>query len=913
MKITVDKDNVKIEEFDIVHEGEHRVNKCSFSFSEEYTEELVKKAIFTSQNSSIEVAIINNECDIPTEILKARNIVLLGVYAYKVVDDKLDFRYSASPDAFKVNSGSYIEGASESEEITPSQFEQYMQALNDGLNKVEESLKKMDSATSSATQLVDDINQKLENGDFIGPEGPQGVTGPNGKDGVGITTITSGQSSVEGGKTITPITVNKTDGSSESFNVEAKNGQDGQNGKDGKDGANGQDGLTPSIGENGNWFIGDTDTGKPSRGKVGPSPDLSDYVKNTDYANASKAGVLKINGNAARISSDGVLSAAEVSEEQYKTTVNSIFISKGTLDNIKNFLVESSTPVITLNNTLDNLVRKNRVSDYIISLKDALKYKVFEFLVHGKVKQETTKGYNLLPYPYPSENKTQNGITFTVNIDGSVTLNGTSTGFSSFQIYAGVGLNQALEIPGNYISGGNSKAQIGIYHNIDNTDYPQLALNNSGFTEIDKSTYNTGYIEIRVNSGLTFNNETIFPMLSNEQNIPWEPYTGGQPSPSPDYPQPITTLTFDKITRCGKNLFDVNDTSAISDSVSIDDDGWINVNIDNSSGTNTKFVNVWTYPKYNIKVNTSYKLVLEIKSHSGNNGYLSPVSNDHSSYSQFNNQYQYFFYNIVDNSISVYDILSQKSFDKAKTMLRTFVSCYAGEKLQITFRISVIEDTSVTPQNFVYEPYQATEYAIDLQGNEMVELPNGVKNDLITDKYGNVSLIKNVGKVIFDGSDDEDWTFDTVSDGTNIRQFHILFENIYYNHVYYKITVLSNYFQGVPWDSSWLKNNTVTPYKYGDRVGLRLYSDNFEDLNAFKVWLSTHNVIVYYQLATPEVIPLGNLTDLITTEEGINNFFINGNLETTLEVLYARDSEKYLQQYIDDKLATLSQAIIEEG
>lgn len=182
MKITVNKDNVKIEEFDVVHEGEHRVNKCSFSFSEEYTEELVKKAIFTSQNSSVEVAIINNECNIPTEILRARNIVLLGVYAYKVVDDKLDFRYSPSPDAFKVNSGSYIEGANESEEITPSQFEQYMQAMNDGLNKVEESIKKMDEATSSANDLVDNINQKLENGDFIGPPGSQGIPGKNGTD-----------------------------------------------------------------------------------------------------------------------------------------------------------------------------------------------------------------------------------------------------------------------------------------------------------------------------------------------------------------------------------------------------------------------------------------------------------------------------------------------------------------------------------------------------------------------------------------------------------------------------------------------------------------------------------------------------------------------------------------------------------
>lgn len=39
----------------------------------------------------------------------------------------------------------------------------------------------------------------------------------------------------------------------------------------GKDGADGQDGITPTIGDNGNWYLGDTDTGKPSRGETGPA------------------------------------------------------------------------------------------------------------------------------------------------------------------------------------------------------------------------------------------------------------------------------------------------------------------------------------------------------------------------------------------------------------------------------------------------------------------------------------------------------------------------------------------------------------------------------------------------------------------------------------------------------------------
>lgn len=39
----------------------------------------------------------------------------------------------------------------------------------------------------------------------------------------------------------------------------------------GEKGDPGQDGITPTIGENGNWYLGDEDTGKPSRGERGPA------------------------------------------------------------------------------------------------------------------------------------------------------------------------------------------------------------------------------------------------------------------------------------------------------------------------------------------------------------------------------------------------------------------------------------------------------------------------------------------------------------------------------------------------------------------------------------------------------------------------------------------------------------------
>ena len=889
MKITVTKDNVKIEEFDIVHEGEHRVNKCSFSFSEEYTEELVKKAIFTSQNSSVEVAIINNECNIPTEILKARNIVLLGVYAYKVVDDKLDLRYSPSPDAFKVNSGSYIEGASKSEEITPSQFEQYMQALNDGLNKVEESIKKMDEATSSATQLVDDINQKLENGDFIGPQGPEGPQGApgndgtNGQDGVGITTITSGKSTVEEDKTITPVTVQKSDGSSQSFKVEAKNGIDGQNGKDG---VNGQDGLTPLIGENGNWYLGDTDTGKPSRGEVGPSPDLSDYVKNTDYASYSKGGVIKTDAYSVETDSNGFLRGKILTKEQFVATGNSDIISKGTMENIKDDYVESSNPVITLNNTLDNLVRKNRVSDYIISLKDALKYKVFEFLVHGKTKQETMTGKNL--FDYNNVVSSSHGLNVSLNENGSITVVG-NPDTNYIDIVPPTNYDRILEDGETYTVSqdvpGYIYLQIGIVPKDGSATVYVTSSNSSSAKEfsftVDKTKY-TYTAEIQSGTmaslGNNVNFTAKFQLEKGSKATEFEKYTGRQPSPNTDYPQEITTLSFNKITRCGKNIFDYNKfLGDIGDSLIIE-----GTNNHFTYTCNNSIASTLGIFKFNFKEKKSYSFSGKISSSSAN-GAMKVIYTDGTSL---------YIYSKWDGTS-----LSQEFFkttDGTKTIKQIELSSYGnGTVFELTdFMIS--EGSQATD----YEPYQATEYTIDLQGNEMVELPNGAKDELVIDKYGNVSLIKNVGKIIFNGS--ENWN------KTN-EELNIFYMSNFLNANGTYPKVLSNYFNGVQFYPT--KIGELAIRENGGAISICTEQSTVEE---FKTWLSTHNTILYYPLANQQTIPLGTLSELITTEEGSNTFFINGNLETTLEVLYARDSEKYLQQYIDDKLATLSQAIIEE-
>lgn len=65
-----------------------------------------------------------------------------------------------------------------------------------------------------------------------------------------------------------------------------KDGANGKDGADGKPGATGADGVTPHIGDNGNWYIGSTDTGKPSRGATGAKG--SDGTNGKDGAQGEK-------------------------------------------------------------------------------------------------------------------------------------------------------------------------------------------------------------------------------------------------------------------------------------------------------------------------------------------------------------------------------------------------------------------------------------------------------------------------------------------------------------------------------------------------------------------------------------------------------------------------------------------------
>lgn len=106
--------------------------------------------------------------------------------------------------------------------------------------------------TADSLQAATDaaLAQAKATGEFDGAQGPAGEKGDKGDTGA------TGATGPQGPKGDTGDT--------------GPQGPKGDTGATGATGPAGADGITPTIGDNGNWYLGDTDTGNPSRGEEGP-------------------------------------------------------------------------------------------------------------------------------------------------------------------------------------------------------------------------------------------------------------------------------------------------------------------------------------------------------------------------------------------------------------------------------------------------------------------------------------------------------------------------------------------------------------------------------------------------------------------------------------------------------------------
>lgn len=161
-------------------------------------------------------------------------------------------------------------------------------------------------------------------------------------------------------------------------------------------------------------------------------------------------------------------------------------------------------------------------------------------------------------------------------------------------------------------------------------------------------------------------------------------------------------------TRSGKNLYNFKDTTNVGNGVTTDEDGWITITADNTSGTSVIYRNYFT-KNLKLKTNTNYAIVMEVKnvSRTGDNA-IWPVSVYSTTEGQFDGGYRYDLATLSNNTIKVAIRVTKSNFTNISNGLRTFLSVGAGAKSTITFRLSVLEDTTVTANNFEYEAFGAS-------------------------------------------------------------------------------------------------------------------------------------------------------------------------------------------------------------
>ena len=103
----------------------------------------------------------------------------------------------------------------------------------------------------------------------INVDGAASATVEDGADGKPGAAGATGPAGVPGKDGHSPVVTATKSGKTTTINVDGAAIATVEDGADGKPGAAGADGITPTIGPNGNWFLGATDTGKPSRGATG--------------------------------------------------------------------------------------------------------------------------------------------------------------------------------------------------------------------------------------------------------------------------------------------------------------------------------------------------------------------------------------------------------------------------------------------------------------------------------------------------------------------------------------------------------------------------------------------------------------------------------------------------------------------
>ena len=178
-----------------------------------------------------------------------------------------------------------------------------------------------------------------------------------------------------------------------------------------------------------------------------------------------------------------------------------------------------------------------------------------DIMIYGKSEQFTTTGKNVLKVS-DGTLKTR-GITVTAK-DGIIALKGTATenGWATLNI-------DSFVLDGTYILSSNISTVLNVFA-VNKSFKSVLEQNKSVVLENAE----ISRVCFTVKEGKTYDISNILVQIEQgSEATSYEPYTGGKPSPTPDYPQEIKSVVNPVIKVRGKNLFDFS--RLVSDGVNM--------------------------------------------------------------------------------------------------------------------------------------------------------------------------------------------------------------------------------------------------------------------------------------------------------------------------------------------------------
>lgn len=342
----------------------------------------------------------------------------------------------------------------------------------------------------------------------------------------------------------------------------------------------------------------------------------------------------------------------------------------------------------------------------------------------------------------------------------------------------------------------------------------------------------------------------------DNEDMTYEPYTGGTPSPNPEYPQEIETINSIGFEQSGKNKFDnfkaysysnsnLNTTS-LSNGIKIEKKSgfglWV---FDNLENLDEKIVRAKS------KFNDGGSIAIGLASLNGTSRTIMKE-------------------NTKSDTVSSFVI--PKITDDKKYLA---VWLYGSDNSEISY-----EDLIVTIDNedMTYEPYHEPKViSINLNGNTLAKVGD-IKDKLIIHRNGEVELMKNIWKknISITSIIEESGTKMAVVGASGKKR-----NNRTLNTGLCTKAIMT---KGNP-----LYNGTF----YENATNFVFVGANEDTLETMKS--KYDNAELYYQLETPQIIKLPSINP-IDLWQGTNIFKLITNLETNFEVEYVVDKDSMLDE-----------------